>query len=114
MSGFPFLFYGLTGIYVSAQLTRKARRVEGTGTHLSMAAAATAGIVGLVALFVFFTQGFDLPGPGLIMIPSTMLSVAFWTASLIWAGPATREDRLVFTGTIILTVLMFISGPILG
>ncbi len=114
MTGFPFLFYGLTGIYVAALLSIKTASPEAKGKLLSVGAALTSAIVGVIALFVFFAQGFDLPGPGVIMITSTLLSVVFWTASLIWAGPATREDRLVFTGTIILTFLMFISAPILG
>jgi len=113
MTGFPFLFYGLTGVYVASFLFLKARRLP-AGKVLTAAAAGTSGLVGLIALFVFFTQGFDLPGAGIVMIPSTLLSVAFWTASLIWAGPATTEDKFIFVGTIVLTFLMFISAPILG
>lgn len=114
MNGFPFLFYGLTGVYVAILLTRKSARVPSLGHVLSLLAALTAALVGLAALFVFFTQGFEIPGAALVMLPATLLSIAFWTASLIWAGPPTREDRFVFVGTAILVCLMFVSAPLLG
>ena len=114
MTGYPFLFYGLIGVCVFVLLAKKARSAAGLAKPLSYAAALTSGAVGATALIVFLTQWFELPGAGLLMIPSTLLSIAFWTASLIWAGPATCEDRQVFIGTCVLALLMFISAPVLG
>ncbi|MDG1431281.1 MAG: hypothetical protein P8L68_05525 [Paracoccaceae bacterium] len=114
MTGYPFFFYGLIGVYVAVLLFRKARHLETHGKLLSIGAALTSGIVGLCALYVFFTQRFETPGLGLVMLPATLLSITFWTASLIWAGPPTKEDRLVFGGTIVLAVLMFGSAAFLG
>ncbi len=114
MSGYPFLFYGLIGVYVAVLLSRKARRSESRGKLLGNGAAITSGVVGVCALFVSFTQGFDTPGLGFVLLPWTLLSVVFWTASLIWTGPPTQEDRLVFAGTIVLATLMLVSAAILG
>ena len=114
MDGFPFFFYGLTGVYVAILLTRKSAAVPFLARVLSLLAALTAVLVGVTALYVFFTQSFEIPGAALVMLPATLLSIAFWTASLIWAGPPTREDRLVFTGAAVLISMMLVSAPVLG
>ena len=83
MTVYPFLFYGLIGVYVLVLLAKKARSAAGLAKPLSYAAALTSGAVGATALFVFLTQWFELPGAGLLMIPSTLLSIAFWKVK-IW------------------------------
>ncbi|MDG2340479.1 MAG: hypothetical protein P8L32_04690 [Paracoccaceae bacterium] len=114
MTGIPFFFFGLTGIFVAIVLARKSMAASRLQRKLTIGAVVPSGIVGTLVLFVFFTQNFSMPGPGIVIVPMTMLSVIFWVASLIWAGPATSEDRLVFTGTVILTFLMFISAALFG
>jgi len=71
-------------------------------------------VTGVTIMFAFAAQYFDKPGPGPVIILSTLLSIALWTACLIWAGPAEAEDKLVFKWTIGLVVMMFASAVLAG
>lgn len=114
MTNAPFFIFGLTGVYVAIILARKAKSASGLRKQLTIGAAIPSAIVGILVLFVFLTQNFTMPGPGLVIIPMTILSVLLWVASLIWTAPAAPEDRLVFIGTVFLMSLMIVSAALVG
>ena len=110
----PMITFTLIAITVANLQLRKARRFEGLKRRLAFGVMAsntvTAGTIAVVVIF----QGFDWPGPGILIVASILLSIALWTASLIWAGPAEKEDRLVFLATVGLMGLTVLSALLIG
>ena len=109
----PFLII-LTAAIVGTLQLRKARRFIGRKRYLSLGIAAsnfvTSATIGLVLVF----QGFQWPGPGLLIAASILLAIALWCAALIWEGPAEQEDRLTYIVTIVLMGAAVLAGIAVG
>lgn len=110
----PFVFLFLIATAVGILQWQKSRRFDGLKRRLALMVAGSNLVTAVTVLFVIAAQYFDKPGPGPVIILSILLSIALWTASLIWAGPAEAEDRWVYKSTVGLVTLMFASAVLAG
>ena len=106
----PILILALIGFTVGTLQWRKAERFSGLKRRLALAVTMCTYATCFSILLVFLTQSLDMPGPGPMIILSILLAIAFWTAGLIWAGPAEYEDKWVFKSTVGLVILMPVVG----
>lgn len=96
----------IIGFVVGTLQFGKAKRFHGLKRWLAAAVVAFTYLPALTILYVLFRQDFDMAGPGFVVVFSILLAIAFWTASLIWTGPAETEDKRVFQATVALMLVM--------
>jgi len=105
----PMITFMLIGFAVGTLQWRKARRCHGLKRTLARAVSALTYFPALTILGVLIYGDYTLGWPGPIIVLSILLSIAVWTASLIWAGPADAEDKRVFLVTVGMMALMILS-----
>ena len=102
----PLITFMLTGFAVGTLQIRKAAHSSGLKRRLAIGVAAFTYIPAFGILVLTVKQGFQAPGIGFVVALSILFSLAFWTASLIWAGPAEVEDKWAIKITLTLLALM--------
>lgn len=110
----PAILLTLIAATVGTLQLRKARRFDGLKRKLALGVSVSNYVTTATFVLLFLFQGFDWPGFALVIAASILSSIALWTASLIWTGPAEKEDRQVFVATSALMFCLFVTSLILA